>query len=466
MRTILSVLLIGLAIAATWLTPGPAHAIPAFSRMFGQSCGACHNGVPRLNQAGEEFRLSGYTRYEGGAAIPKVPPITVGKLSLPGIVPISLRGIVGFDVNHLEERDTADGSTRSFDPNSINLEEFSILAAAPLNHYLSFFVDFPIAHTEFDRDTRRFNLNGPDKPELAYVSLNNLFFDDLLNLKAGVAELPVGFSPEHRRLTASPYEIYQATAQKLLRLEGPAQTGIADEEFSLAEGQLLIALYGNLYSERLGISDLYFRYQIGTANDTNVNGDNNEAKSIFGRLEVGWLGQTLGFFGLFSPNILDKTRPEGFLGTRDQVRRLGPDLHLRFFDEALNFSFQYLWAHDSDPTGLGQSFNYSGGFAQADYLVKVGSWGNLLPLVRFDYVKGDKFDDTDRALAAGLGPIRTKPRIWAITGGLQYYPWDNVRIVAEGTYRETSDQLSRSESTVEKDRIRETIFTVRLDFNL
>ena len=406
--------------------------------------------------------IRGRCRHPGG------PSFKAGRLSLPGIVPLSFRGIVGFDADHVQERDRLTASTRSFDPNSINLEEFTIFAGAPLNHHLSFFLNFAVASTEFERENRRFNLKGPDVPELAYISLNNILADDLINLKAGIAELPLGFSPEHRRLSASPYEIYEATAQKLLRLEGPDKTGISDEEemFALSEGQLLIDLYGNVYSERLGVSNLYVRYDIGTANDTNTHGDNNEAKSVFGRLEAGWLGQTVGVFAFYSPNILDKRRAEGFLGHRDSVVRVGPDVHLRFLDEALNVSLQYLWARDSDPTGLGKSFRYSGGFAQIDYLIKAGSVGNFLPLIRFDYVRAEKFDDTALALASGQDPIRTKPRIWAVTGGLQYYPWENVRIIAEGRYRETSELLSRGESTVDKDRIRETIFTLRLDFSL
>lgn len=299
---------------------------------------------------------------------------------------------------------------------------------------------------------------------LAAISLNNLLTDDVLNLRVGVYELPLGVSPEHRRLSVAPFEIYAATAQSLLGLEGGSKTGISNKEaiLSLQETQLLAEVYGNLYSERLGIPGLQVRYHIGTANDSNVNADNNSDKGVFGRLELGYGGQTLGFFGYWTPNILDRSRPPGFLGGKNSVRRLGPDLQLRFFDERLNITAQYLWAHDSNPTGVGEPFDYSGGFAQIDTVLPAGALGTFVPLVRFDYVKGDKFDDTERAKALAQEAVRTEPRIWAVTAGVQYYAWENVKFVAEATYRRTTERLSNTTSTAEKDRVREVILGIRV----
>lgn len=479
---LIGLLLVGLSLAA----PPDAAAIPAFSRMFGQSCSACHNPFPQLNQAGEEFRLSGYTRFEGGTAIPKVPPITAGKLSLPGIVPLSIAATLGFDYHRVEERSRETGATTTTSPNSFNLEEVELLAGAPLNKHLSFFVDFALAETEFEEG--KFTLEGPDVPMLAAVSFNNLFVDDLLNLRVGAYELPVGFSPEHRRISIAPYGIYEASAPMLLGLEGPRASGVASEKeiFMLAESQLLAELYGTAYSERLGVSNLYVRYHIGTSNDSNVNADNNESKSIFGRLSVTFMDQTLGFFGLYSPDVLDKSPPAGFPKASSSVTRFGPDVHLRFFDERLTVKLQHLFARDSDPTGVGTPFEFSGGFVEVNYLFP-SPIGTFVPLARFDYVLADKFDNTARVGATalrrrGVGVaeepvgepmpgepptgIRTKPRIFAYTLGLQYLPWENVKLQAEATYRETTEELSREEATVERDQVREWLIAlqVRLAF--
>ena len=482
---LIGLLLVGLSLVA----PPDAAAIPAFSRMFGQACSACHNPFPQLNQAGEEFRLSGYTRYEGGAALPKVPPVTTGPLSLPGIVPLSLAATLGFDYHKFEERSRETGVTTSTSPNSFNLEEIELLAGAPLNNHVSFFLDFAFAETEFEDG--KFNLMGPDVPMLAAVSFNNLFVDDLLNLRVGAYELPVGFSPEHRRISIAPYEIYEASAPSLLGLEGPRASGVASDKdvFKLVESQLLAELYGTAYSERLGVSNLYVRYHIGTANDSNVDTDNNDGKSIFGRLSVTFMDQTLGFFGMYSPNVLDQTAPVGFPKASSHVSRYGPDVHLRFFDERLTVKLQHLWAHDSDPTGVGTPFDFSGGFVEVNYVFR-SPIGTFVPLARFDYVLADRFDNTDafeQRFGGGMnsergvrrlrqepmggdsgeaGPTRTKPRVFAYTLGLQYLPWENVKVQAEGTYRETREQLSREVATVENDRVREWVvgLQVRLAF--
>ena len=464
---LIATLLVGASVLLALLAAPPAQAIPAYSRLNGQSCGACHTAIPKLNQAGEEFRLSGYTRYEGGAVTPKVPPLNVGKLSLPGIFPISVIGTVGFDAVQIEERFRETLRTTVDTPNSINLEEFSLLASAPLNRHVSFIVEVPIAETEFERGGKKFVLNGPQAPGMAAISLNNLFIDDLLNLRLGAYELPVGplESPEHRRLSIAAYQIYDTTAQQLLQLEGGSRTGIADEEqiFALGKPQLLVELYGTAYSERLGISNMYIRYHFGTSNDSNVSGDNNGSKSMFGRLSLTFMDQTVGFFGLYSPNVLDRARQDGFPGLRSSVLRFGPDVYLRFLDERLTVALQHLWARDSDPTGVGKAFKYQGGYAEVNYVIptRIGSW---VPLARYDYILANRFDNSALAAANSLAPspVVTKPRVFAYTVGLQYLPWENVKFSSEVTYREQSEQLSKTVSTVEKDRIRELFFGLQM----
>lgn len=336
------------------------------------------------------------------------------------------------------------------------------MAAAPLNRHLSFILGFPLAETEFE--DHRFRLEGPEAPELAALSFNNLFLDDLINVRLGAYELPLGFSPVSRRLSITPYEVYGATAQRLLGLEEASASGIREEGqvFALGRHQLLAEIYGTAYSERLGVADLYVRYHLGAANDANVNADNNSAKSVFGRLAVGWGPHVLGVFALWSPDVLDSSRPAGFPGGSSSVLRVGPDLELRFLDERLNIAIQYLWGRDGDPTGVGTPLTFSGGFMQVDYAIRAGSVGTFVPLLRLDYVAADSFDNTGRAMAAGIEPVRARPRVWAVTGGLQYYPWENVRIMGEVTRRETDDRLSRSVSTVEKDQVRETFISLQV----
>ena len=120
-----------------------------------------------------------------------------------------------------------------------------------------------------------------------------------------------------------------------------------------------------------------------------------------------------------------------------------------------------LWGRDSSPTGLGVPLEYWGGFTEVDYKLPLGKPGDLLALLRFDYVFTNRFDDLDAAEAIGAEGIRTKPRIFGVTGGLQYFFWENFKIVTEYTFREEKEQLSADECTREHDRVRDHIFTVR-----
>ena len=46
-----------MAMAVGLVIPMEAEAIPAFARLYGHKCSACHSAFPALNATGEEFRL-------------------------------------------------------------------------------------------------------------------------------------------------------------------------------------------------------------------------------------------------------------------------------------------------------------------------------------------------------------------------------------------------------------------------
>jgi hypothetical protein len=48
-------------IASSWVVPGTSSAVPSFARQTGKACSGCHTIWPRLNSAGREFKLTGYT---------------------------------------------------------------------------------------------------------------------------------------------------------------------------------------------------------------------------------------------------------------------------------------------------------------------------------------------------------------------------------------------------------------------
>lgn len=451
--------------------PTEGWAIPAFSRLHGKACGACHTAFPKLNSSGEEFRLSGYHRFEGGIEVPTVPPVKIGeKIELPGIVPLSLLIEAGWDLRDVKERERETGESSTTSRNSFNLEAVTLFAGGTLGRHVSFFTHVPLAETEFEEGD--FVLEGPAAPDVGFIALNDILVSDLFNLKLGAIDPPLlsgtGLSPQ-RRLSVAPYEIFEATAASLLGIEEDEtgeRLGIAEAQrvFSLAaHSQLGAELYGNIYPEMLGVPDLIFRYNVGVTNASNREVDNNRNKAVYGRLETRYLNQSLGFFGFYAGNTVDQEPPAAFPGRKNRAWRLGPDLSLRFFEENLNLISQFLWGRDSSPTGLGVPLRYWGGFTEVNYKLPLGKPGDLLALLRFDYVFARKFDDHDAAEAIGVEGIRTKPRIFAVTGGLQYFFWENFKVVAEYTFREEKERLSAEESTREHERVRDHIFTVRFN---
>lgn len=447
------------AVGLTFLCPTEGRAIPAFSRIYGQSCGACHVAYPKLNAAGEEFRSSGYHRFEGGIAVPKVPPVRVGQqLELPGTVPVSILLEVGWDFHEVKEQRREDGQKDTTSRKSFNLNEAEIMAGGTIGRHVSFFLDVPLAETEFEE--RDFVLEGPQAPELAFVALNDILVNDVFNLKLGAIELPLGFSPVHRRLSATGYEIYRATPQDLLRLEDPRAVGLknANKRLRLEDPQLGAELYGNIYPELSDILDLIIRYNVGVTNASARNPDNNQHVAVHSRLEVRYLHQSLGFFGLYTGNTVDQNPPAGFPGRKSRAWRVGPDLSLRFFNEHLNLFSQFLWGWDSSPTGLGVALKFQGGFTEVDYKLPLNTMGDFVALLRFDYVFTSTFDDLGQG-----GTVRTRPRIFAVTGGLQYFFWEHFKVVVEYTFREEQERLSREESTRERNNVRDHIVTVRFN---
>ncbi len=428
-----------------------ALAIPAFSRTYGYACNVCHTAFPKLNSAGESFRLSGYHRLKGEEVPFKIPPVKVGTvLDLPGTPPLSMLIETGFDFHEVKERELATGEQSTTSRNSFNLNEVEILAGGVLGKTASFFLDSPLVESEFEDGD--FIFEGPEPPELAFIALNDLFVKDLINVKAGAIELPLlsgtGNSPMHRRLSTSEFEIYNVNARDLLGI-GSGAAGLSDggRRFRLVKPQLGAELWGVLFPRE----DLRFLYHLGVTNASNRNPDNNRDKGIYGRLAGTYQNQTLGFFVFHANNLVDQEPPAAFPGGANRAWRLGPDVSLNFLN--LNLFAQFLWGRDSNPTGFGEDLHYWGGFVEADYVTPLPQ---LIALARFDWVKAREFND--RPLG---GSTRTEPRILAFTVGFQYYIWQNLKFVTEYTFREESERLDASVSTRDVDRVRDHVFTTR-----
>jgi opacity protein-like surface antigen len=114
---------------------------------------------------------------------------------------------------------------------------------------------------------------------------------------------------------------------------------------------------------------------------------------------------------------------------------------------------QYLYNRESDPTGFGREFKWQGGFGQVNWQIakKAISYG------RYDWVSGNRFDDTTLAVLGLTGVTKAKPREWDVVAGLQYLMMQNLKLIGEYRHHEFSD----SASTPNTARLQDDGFTIR-----
>lgn len=461
-------------VALGLIVPIEAEAIPAFARLYWYKCSACHSAFPALNAAGEEFRLSGYRRFEGEDVVPKVPPVEIGdRLELPGIVPLSFSLEAGYNFTEIDNTlgdgsknaNTADDFRRN--QSSFNLVELELLAGASLGRHLSFFLEAPLGETEirqfFDPEVRRHGtkteLEGPEVPELAFIGLHNILVPDLLNLKAGIIELPTAFSPTARRLSFFPYLVYEATAldvvsrrgvDDFISVPGVDEEGLERNQFRLSKSQVGVQLFGRVTPSPHQIANLYVDYFVGVVNGNNTNTDNNKTKDVFGRLALTYTiantTLTVGGFGYYSDNTVDNltTNPENGARYKDRLWRTGPDISFTLLKPLyLNLYSQILFGEDSNATGFGKKASWWGGFVQGE----VKPLDELILYGRYDWIDGDRFNDTDVTIngASGtIGPV--EPRLWDVVIGAQYFLYENFKLTAE--YRRGEKDLNPARPTV------------------
>jgi len=479
----------------------PAESVPAFARRYGVSCSTCHTAWPALNATGYAFKLSGYRRLNGFPAQPTTKDIelAMGALSIPSIPPLALVASTGFDLQDIERR-ADNGSTAKQTGSSLDLNSVSLFLATPLGEHLSTFFEFPLFETHApandfpggpsgaqatDVNSKRDIQFETEVPgfEMGKVMWNSLLPasiapPDALNIKVGVDQLPLAFSPEANRFSVRPYLIYRRRALDLL---SPIQTDEllanngGDRLNRLGEPQIQLALNGILVPfgalTDLGNPEaLSLDYEVGVTNGSNVNADPNTEKDFFGRLGLRWWGQRLGFFGYWSPDIYDDHQREdasilngGIFAGQQRANRthaFGPDLTLSLEPVGIPvwLETQALFNREGDPTGFKKPFSWWGGFTQLNAKLPVNvkflQW--IVGYARYDWLRGDLFDDTGDG--GVTGPVR--PREWQAVGGLQWYVLENLKIVTEYSRRE----FTNKESTPTHQRLTDDFFTVRAAF--
>jgi len=443
-----------------------AWAVPSYSRRYAVSCSTCHTMWGALNGAGVTFRLSGYRAINGKLAKPETEDLEIAKgVTIPTTLPLSFVTGVGYDYR-TEDRQASNGTNSSSKGSSLNLEDASIFMTSPLGEHLSAFVEFPMYETkawEFT-PTGKFEANNTgtgrhiqfqaENPtfEVAKFFWNNLLNDsaprDSVNLLAGITHLPLGYASGKVRLSVNQYLIYERRALDLISPHKTSDVvGAADEHlFRLGEPQVLAEVMGMLTFGK-PITDVSSRdtfwaeYHLGMSNGSNGKADNNTNKDLYGRWVMRYYNQSLGFSTYRSADSYDDNlrstaalgaNPFGIMsGSQDanKMTRNGIDFTLSLLPAGVPvwLENQLMYNRESNPTGFGQEFKWHGGFHQLNWQPSK----DYIVYGRYDYLKGDAYDDTMSLNNGVTGITKSKPSEWDTVVGVQHLVNANTKLIAE-----------------------------------
>jgi len=509
-----------MAVAATCLLTvmEDASAVPSFSRRYGEECTTCHGNMwGSLTPAGLTFKLSGYRAIFGKDLTPTTPdkPISKG-VTIPSELPLSFITGIGVESRSESRSGNSDGVTKGINSKgtSFALEDASIFMTSPLGKHLSAFVEFPMYETKAWEFTPTGNYEarfaqpgrqvkfGTESPtfEVAKFFWNNLLGDsgprDAVNFSGGITHLPLAYPSGKVRLSVNQYLIYERTALSLISPRKLANGVVAGDEndflFRLGEPQVQAEIFGMTtfgkpVTEVGNKETVWAEYHVGMSNGTNGKAANNPQKDIYGRAVLRYYGQSFGMFALHSPDSYsDDIRTAGAAGTNlaggtgimsgvqseNKGSRYGLDMTLSLmpFGVPWYLENQYMDNRESNPTGFGKEFKWRGGFHQLNWKVDKKS----VAYVRYDYIKGDAFDDTGVTLNGVTGITRSTPKEkdWVI--GYQHMIDQNIKLVGEYRSHQFDDTASGAlnavsatalgTNTINQAHLKDNGFTLRMMF--
>jgi hypothetical protein len=284
---------------------------------------------------------------------------------------------------------------------------------------------------------------------------------DSFNLLGGVTQLPMGYPSGKVRLAVNQYLIYERTALDLIsprRVSDVVGGDPNDFLFRSSEAQGLGEIFGMLTFGK-PVTDVaqketfWAEYHLGLTNGTNAKADNNTKKDLYGRWVMRWYNQSLGIFAYHSPDsygdklqdvasIVNNPTTGIMSGSHDpnKVTRIGPDftLSLAPFGIPVSFENQLMWNKESDPTGFGKEFKWHGGFHQINWMYSKSS----ITYLRYDWIKGDAFDDTGSTVNGVTGITRSTPKENDIIVGWEHLYDQNIKLIAEYRHHRFEDSAT------------------------
>jgi opacity protein-like surface antigen len=472
------------------------RAVTSYSRRYNLSCSVCHSTWGALNGTGASFKMSGYRAINGKDLTPAENDIDIagGSLAIPRTSPFSILTGFGADLRR-ERREAADGSAAERTGSTLALSDASVFISSPVGRHLSVFVEFPMYFNE----AWEYTPTGPAEAndisavrnikfkhekeifEVAKFWWNNLIPGtprDSVNLLFGISHPPLAASSGKVRLSVNQYLVYERRALDLIspRIVTPDHEDnlLSEDEsgylFRLSKPQVFFEVNGILapgkdVTEISKRNTFWIEYHLGVSNGSNDHNDNNNAKDFYGRFVARYFSQSVGVFAYHSSDTYDDTlRGDIFIGNGgilsgrwagNGMLRIGPDLTLNLapLGFPITIQNQYMYNRESDPTGFGKEFKWNGGFHQVNWRIS----NKAVLYDRYDWIRGNHFDDTASTVLGVSGITKSEPREWAMVAGLHYLVSQNLKLIGEYRHHEFEDRAA----VPNKARLEDDGFTAR-----
>jgi hypothetical protein len=344
--------------------PKDAETMPVFARKYNMSCSTCHAAYPKLNEFGEQFAGDNMRMVNW-----KEKTVETGDdmLALPEQVPLALRVQAFAQAREAEAIDVETGETLSADSDFQSPYLIKLLSSAPLSEHISYYF-YAILGEKGE--------NGTILVEDAWFSHDDVFGSGV-GMMLGQFQVSDLMFPREVRLTFQDYMVYRMAGLTYDRgvLFG-YEAGPVDISLGVVNGN--------------GITENHTINSPGYKRPDHMF-DNDNGKSVFGRIGSELFGTSFGVFGYQG----EQKNAEGVAGTESGDRdtdkiSYGVDLSGKF--GANTYWFVQLLQNDwNDFINEGTDYRWYGGFIGIDY-IHSDRWAYSL---LYNYTDANDLKDTD-----------------------------------------------------------------------
>jgi hypothetical protein len=372
--------------------PVTTHAMPVFARQYDMSCASCHAAFPRLNQFGKQFSAN-------NMRLPNWRDKTLetgdDRLAIPSVVPFAIRAQAYMQAREGESIDPVTGETERAASDFQSPYLIKLLSSAPLSEHITYYFYGIFAEK---------GENGETLIEDAWFRHDDLF-DSGVGMQLGQFQISDLMFAREVRLPFQDYIVYRMAGITYDR-------GVL---FDRGFGSLDVGLglvNGNGIKENFDINSPGFGRP-----DNMFDNDNN--KSVFGRIGMEVAAASVGLFGLAGKQA-NATGAAGLdSGDRDTDKRvLGLDISGDVQGRTYWY-MQLLWNEWDGFLDKNQNYKWWGGFLGIDYIANdFWAFSGL-----YNYANANDLDNTD-TIYEGID-------INSLSLTASYYFMRNVKGVAE-----------------------------------